>query len=591
MPPHESPRPPPRPPSPGTTARSWSVPSELWKAKGTRAESAFGELEREELELEEWWSLSHERLRTIFMRADQDADGRISFGEVYPTLTKYGLGGPRSSSVGSLREGSRAQASPPPAPESPRARSLEWPRPPPFGDEAPEAQDLERQVDFAAFVDAARSLMYDQLLPPAGCGDLPVSYSVTDFSDNTCTAGEFRGTREFLRSGKADWARTRWIEARGGEAALKLLGVKFGLHPLALEDALTQSQRPKAERYAEHLHIVAPVFRVGAAAPEDSGLTPAIAIHNVSIFVPLRGGDTLVTFADERAPRHWSGRVRAELRKSYTKLREEGAPFLAYRILDAVVDSTFPVAAAFHRAVAAQRGELRSSGYQSDLGELRALKLDLERLSRLAKPLHRLLTKLIDDKDALLGDRYNSFVRDAVDNVEELQDDFNALLRECEVLDDEFERFHQRRMDRTMYALTVVTCIFLPMQFMTGVYGMNFNDIPEENNPLAYRTFWLCTTAYVALFVAFLGLRECYRRCFRGGRARRRRRDGAAPAVLGGSCHPTRAGGFFKRFLPAARTAPREHDDGARRRRRGDSDLENPLLPRPPRREPALTVV
>ncbi|EGB12297.1 hypothetical protein AURANDRAFT_12131, partial [Aureococcus anophagefferens] len=297
-----------------------------------------------------------------------------------------------------------------------------------------------------------------------------------------------------------------WIEARGGEAALKLLGVKFGLHPLALEDALTQSQRPKAERYAEHLHIVAPVFRVGAAAPEDSGLTPAIAIHNVSIFVPLRGGDTLVTFADERAPRHWSGRVRAELRKSYTKLREEGAPFLAYRILDAVVDSTFPVAAAFHRAVAAQRGELRSSGYQSDLGELRALKLDLERLSRLAKPLHRLLTKLIDDKDALLGDRYNSFVRDAVDNVEELQDDFNALLRECEVLDDEFERFHQRRMDRTMYALTVVTCIFLPMQFMTGVYGMNFNDIPEENNPLAYRTFWLCTTAYVALFAAFLGL-------------------------------------------------------------------------------------
>ena len=118
MPPHESPRPPPRPPSPGTTARSWSVPSELWKAKGTRAESAFGELEREELELEEWWSLSHERLRTIFMRADQDADGRISFGEVYPTLTKYGLGGPRSSSVGSLREGSRAQASPPAGPRS-----------------------------------------------------------------------------------------------------------------------------------------------------------------------------------------------------------------------------------------------------------------------------------------------------------------------------------------------------------------------------------------------------------------------------------------------------------------------------------------
>ena len=117
---------------------------------------------------------------------------------------------------------------------------------------------------------------------------------------------------------------------------------------------------------------------------------------------------------------------------------------------------------------------------------------------RIARPLHRLLTKLIEDTDSGLGDRYNSFVRDAVDNVEELQDDFNALLHECDVLFDEFERFHQRRMDRTMYALTVVTCVFLPMEFVTGVYGMNFTNMPE----LQYENgYYICMAVIGVFFV------------------------------------------------------------------------------------------
>jgi Mg2+ and Co2+ transporter CorA len=169
-----------------------------------------------------------------------------------------------------------------------------------------------RTVDFDTFADVARTLMYRQLLPRRGAD--AVTYGVVDFSDAKCASGEnVVATPEFLRSSKPDWARTRWIEARGGEPALKLLGVKFGLHPLALEDALTVSQRPKAERYGEHLHIVAPVFTVGSAA---DAACPLIAIHNVSIFVPLRGASTLVTFSSRAAPRHWSARVRAELRKS-----------------------------------------------------------------------------------------------------------------------------------------------------------------------------------------------------------------------------------------------------------------------------------
>lgn len=141
---------------------------------------------------------------------------------------------------------------------------------------------------------------------------------------------------------------TRWIEIRGDETALRLLGIEYALHPLALEDALRPSQRQKEERYETHSQVVVPRFVVYGDACHAR-----VAAENVSIFV---SGESLVTYAASDEMPAWSRRVRAELARSFTKLREEGSAFLAYRVLDAVLDSGPPAVAALRGSIVHQCG-------------------------------------------------------------------------------------------------------------------------------------------------------------------------------------------------------------------------------------------
>ena len=164
-----------------------------------------------------------------------------------------------------------------------------------------------------------------------------------------------------------------------------------------------------------------------------------------------------------------------------------------------------------------------------------------------------------------------------------------------------------------MYALTVVTCVFLPMQFITGVYGMNFKAIPEYDNPYSYITFWIAVSSYVSLFLLIIAVRELWRvfrdRCANWCVPKRdqRRRDASYErAMREEAMHiPVRTSlthrassldespssfRFIKRFFPSTASADGlselDVSNGAHRR---SSDLENPLLRRS--RPSDLTVV
>ena len=135
------------------------------------------------------------------------------------------------------------------------------------------------------------------------------------------------------------------------------MAIKYALHPLALEDALRRDQRPKEEKFETHTQIIVPRFVV-----TGSRAAPRVKTENVSMFIK---SDTLITFTHSRADSPaWAVRVRNELQKSFTKLREEGAAFLSYRVLDAVLDSGAPAVRALREAVAGQRAKLRETHYQ-----------------------------------------------------------------------------------------------------------------------------------------------------------------------------------------------------------------------------------
>ena len=429
----------------------------------------------DQIELEEWWSLTPERLRRIFKEVDVDNDGRLPFACLVDSLRRYDLAAQEQDVTDTLTK----LRSPSSDGEDDFARA--WRR------------KSTTEVTEDEFLAAAKQLMVAKVFAAARRKKPLVS--LVDFGlDDIEIGDDVQVTKAWLALPQKK--RTRWVEIRGDETALRLLGIEYALHPLALEDALRPSQRPKEERYETHAQIVVPRFVVHGDALDR------VATENVSIFV---SGESLVTYAASTQAPAWSRRVRAELACSFTKLREEGSNFLAYRVLDAVLDSGPPAVAALRGSISRQRIKLRRSKYSSnDAGAtLQRIKCDLEQILRLLRPLARVLMTLVQDDD-VVDHRYNSYIEDAGENVAELEDDIAAALGDIERLTEESELYFQRSQEKTIYVLTTVTAIFLPLQFVTGLFGMNFKYMPQLNDRGAYYLLlWICLI-YTVLALALV---------------------------------------------------------------------------------------
>ena len=317
--------------------------------------------------------------------------------------------------------------------------------------------------------------------------------------------------RKFAYSCRPPWTRCRWIDvcqssdvpSPAGVLTLKRLAVKYRLHPLSLEDALMQNPRSKCDVYASHFFVCADVFVLEASRETTSTLPVSVNIEHASIFVS-RGedgtSDTLISFfkstrTHDECSALWR-RIRRELEKSYSKLRQYDGQYLAYAMLDALVDRLFPIVEAFRTAMQSEREKMVKEGFK-DLQVLFRLKAELERVLRKLRPLERLLHHVIEDDRICSG--VTIYLRDVRDNLESCADELKALVDRCDSLQEEFEKFHTGQMDRTMYRLTVVTSIFLPAQFLTGVFGMNFRHMPELEWEASYPIFWAFSIAVFAV--------------------------------------------------------------------------------------------
>lgn len=427
------------------------------------------EEKHEEVELEEWWSLTEDRIRRIFASLDNDRDGRISYDELKESLRRYGI-------YGRDVDGLVARL------------------------DADNSQDL----DFPEFLDAVREMMVEMVLQSAS--SRRELLDITEYSESECRSRRVVGSdkaRLAARESAPPWVKVCWVDVQG-ETALKCLAIEFGFHPIALEDALSPQQRPKVERYPSHIFFVVPHFQLceqyrHSSTRGSSDALPCFQTHNVCLFLSL-DFRRVVTFSSERTS--WHHTVQDRLRKSYTKLREEDGQFLAYSILDALVDSVVPVVTAYRRALRKERARIRAADYGRDLHTLALLKSDVEKLAHISKPLNRVVNHIIDD-DRILDDVV-VYLRDVRDNLVELEEDLDVLLEETAAIEMEIDTYFKTRQDKTVYALTVITAIFLPLQFLTGLFGMNFAHMPETQYRFSYYILLGVMVVYFAAVTLYL---------------------------------------------------------------------------------------
>lgn len=276
-----------------------------------------------------------------------------------------------------------------------------------------------------------------------------------------------------------------WIHAHGYATPelLRELGETFGLHPLALEDVLNIGQRPKLENYDYQLFAVMslPVWR-----GED------LTTEQVSLFF---GKNYLISFYngdhDPFEP------VRKHLRSSGSRLRGRGADFLFYTLLDVVIDQGFPILEELGEWIEDLEDELLGASSRKTLSKIHQLKRDLLLLRRMLWPQRELINQLLHEDQSLIQETTRPYLRDCYDHTIQIMDLFETYRDMSASMMDIYLSSASNRLNDIMRVLTVIATIFIPPTFLVGVYGMNFDYMPELRWHYGYPMVWLIITATV----------------------------------------------------------------------------------------------
>lgn len=190
------------------------------------------------------------------------------------------------------------------------------------------------------------------------------------------------------------------------------------------------------------------------------------------------------------------------------RMRERRADFLLYEILDRVVDQLRPIAEAYARRLGYMHRHPAWQFPQEWLDELDEVQLELRDLARSIRPLRQVLRHFINDRRFGIGVP-TMYLEDVEDGIDQMLGDIAQLQEMGKTLEEAHETHRDKRMNTTLYVLSVVSAIFLPAQFVTGLYGMNFVDddghptIPELTWPHGYRYFWSLEGVLLLLGILF----------------------------------------------------------------------------------------
>jgi magnesium transporter len=290
---------------------------------------------------------------------------------------------------------------------------------------------------------------------------LTVAYNETEFQ-------EHQGYESILRNRHTN--HILWIDVRGlsDTSVIEHIGMDFAVHPLALEDILNTGQRAKLDEYDNGLFFSLPNLRLDAEAFE-------LVAEQVSIFA---GNGFVLSFQED--PDDTFSAIRNRCSEGIGRMRKKGADYLAYILVDTIVDGYYLVLDDI---------ELQLSHLEDQLHNDGATPLNKARIYELKRVINQFRQKLLPLRDAvtrfhrtdseLIDEGNRLYLRDVVDHVAQLID---GVDNEREILSGIEALYHaeaSNRLNHSMRLLTVISTIFIPLSFIAGVYGMNFDYMPE----------------------------------------------------------------------------------------------------------------
>lgn len=255
---------------------------------------------------------------------------------------------------------------------------------------------------------------------------------------------------------------------------IRNVGERLGIHGLVLEDIVSLGQRAKAEEHQGYLFIVMPMLAL--AGPEEM-----VQEEQVSMVL---GPQWLLTF-QERAGDAFDP-VRERIRTSGTRMRTSGADYLAYALVDAVVDRYFSILEQIGQATEQVELEVMADPDPATMHRLHALKREIMILRRAVWPVRDMVNALLRTDSPLVAQTTKVYLKDVYDHVVQVIDTVESLRDVVNGLVDLYLSQVSYRTNEVMKVLTIMASIFIPLTFLAGVYGMNFAHMPELAMPWAY---------------------------------------------------------------------------------------------------------
>lgn len=349
---------------------------------------------------------------------------------------------------------------------------------------------------------AAPGLEHDDLIQLAsGAGS--VAIQCIDYCPSEVRVQEIRDLGDFLAHHRPEWSRVRWINVEGlsDMRAIHALATKYELHPLAIEDVLHVTQRPKVEAYGgEDSELLARLFIVVRAAMlQDRTLSS----EQVSIFL---GHKTLLSFCEGKSA-FWEP-IRQRLQAKSSRLRANDASFLMHALLDALVDRFFPILEAYSDLAEDLEREILERPNRQSINAIHQFKRDLLLLHRVAWPMREVVSGLHREPHECMGEDTRLYMHDLYDHVIQIMDIVEILRENASDLTETYMSSASHRMNEIMKVLTLIGTIFIPLTFLAGVYGMNFHHFPELDKPWAYPAFWVICVVVAGVMLWWFRRRE-----------------------------------------------------------------------------------
>ncbi|MDR1301815.1 MAG: magnesium/cobalt transporter CorA [Treponema sp.] len=258
--------------------------------------------------------------------------------------------------------------------------------------------------------------------------------------------------------------------------AIQTLVKTFGIHPLTVEDILGIEQRPKAEEFADYLFITL------KAITRKNG---EISLDQISLILTH---DTVITF--QHIPGDSFEVIRRRILNNIGRIRKMGSDYLAYAIIDSVVDEYFVALDTLGTSIEDFEERALDENDMSLISDLQKVKQTLIKIRRIMWPLRESLISLPRLDSNLINPELEPFLKDLQDNVIQV---LETLETYQELLTGVMEvnlSLLSNRMNKVMKVLTIISTIFIPLTFIVGVYGMNFAYMPELQYPYAYPITW-----------------------------------------------------------------------------------------------------